>query len=201
MPRNVAAQLPPEQVRNIVAFLATRGAYPDYDELAALEIPDRRMSDTAATVVSREGMERAVDVMQAKAGCLKCHSRNHTPESNVFAPIIFNVGLKDKSLVRESIMTPYREVKPNYHSASVILKSGQVLTGKVLARNEDKLSLCVWDNTGSLAIREIPLNEVETEDGRLLVEESSVSIMPTDLDKLLSPVELDDIITLIYQLN
>jgi hypothetical protein len=45
------------------------------------------------------------------------------------------------------------------------------------------------------------LADVETEDGRPLIEQSKVSIMPADFDKLLTAQELDALLTLIHQLK
>ncbi len=201
MPRNVATELAPEQLRNIVGFLAGRGAYADYDEVAALEIPDRRTPETEHTQVRLQDMLLAEQTLQGKAGCLKCHSRHHVPESKVYAPGIFNVGLTDKLLLRESVVDPYKEIKPNYYSVNIELTNGQVKTGRLLTRTDDMVVLCTWDDKGELALEEISLTDVEEDDGRLLVEESKVSIMPTGFDKLLTKDELEAVLILIHQLN
>lgn len=201
MPVNVGAQLPPEKIRNIVGFLASRGASPDYEQIVALEIPDRRTPDQGVTKVDRVQMEQAVALMHDKAGCLKCHSIHHAPESKVYAPAVFNVGLVDKRRVEESVTAPHKEIKAGYHSASVVLQNGQVATGKLVSRDDDLILLATWDQQGNLSVREIPIDEVEEEDGRLLIEESPISIMPADFDKLLTREELESIFTVIHQLN
>ena len=201
MPRNVVAELPPDDVRNIVGFLASCGAYPDYEEIVKLQIPDRRTDQSQRTLVRLEDMELAEHVLRDKAGCLKCHSLHHVPESKVYAPGIFGVGLTDKQLLRESVVDPYREIKPNYHSANVVLQSGEIVSGKLMSRDEEHLTLCIRNDNGELMTRDIALADVETEDGQPMIEESPVSMMPTGFDKLLTPHELQAVLTLIHQLN
>ena len=136
MPRNVVAELPPDDVRNIVAFLASCGAYPDYDEIVNLQIPDRRTDQSQHTLVRLQDMELAEQVLHDKAGCLKCHSLHHVPESKVYAPGIFGVGLTDKQTLRESVVDPYKEIKPNYYSVNVVLQNGEVITGRLMSQDE-----------------------------------------------------------------
>ena len=42
MPGNLATVLSPDEIRNVVAYLVSRGGTPDYDEIRRLEIPDLR---------------------------------------------------------------------------------------------------------------------------------------------------------------
>ena len=201
MPQNVAAELAPEQLRNIIGFLSGRGAHPDYEEIAALEIPDRRPKTQDATVVRRADMEHAVELMRTKAGCLHCHSQYHTPESKVFSPGIFHVGLTDRQLVRESISNPNRQIKAGFHAANVVLKNGKILTGRLLTRNSQYLLLSVRTPAGTLDARRVPLTDVEHEEGQPLVVDSVQSIMPSDFGELLTNEEMESIVTLIRQLN
>lgn len=201
MPRNVGAELSPDELRNIVGFLASCGAYPDYDEIVRLEIPDRRPPDTATTIVRKEEMELAEQLLLDKGRCLNCHSRYHVPEAQVFAPGIFNVGLSDKQQLHQSIVDPHREIKAGYQSVSVILQNGKVVSGRLLSRTDAELMICVVDEQSQLSLQRVALADVETEDGQPLIEESSISVMPADFDKLLSEQELTALITLISQLN
>jgi putative heme-binding domain-containing protein len=201
MPRNVVAELPPDDIRNIVGFLASCGAHPDYEEIEKLPIPDRRTDRSEHTVVRLEDMELAEQVMRDKAGCLKCHSLHHVPESKVYSPGIFGVGLTDKQLLREAVVDPHKEIKPNFHSTSIELQSGEVVTGRLLSRSDEELEVVLTDETGQLVTRRIPIDQVERDGEELLIEPSPVSIMPTGFDKLLTPAELQAVLTLIHQLN
>ena len=201
MPRNVVAELPPEEIRNIVGFLASCGAYPDYDEIGRLEIPDRRTDQGTSTLVQLADMELAEDILKGKGTCLQCHALHSVPESQVYAPALFNVGLTDRKLVRESIVDPYKEIKPNYHSVNVVLQNGQIVNGKLMSQTADQLIVCVRDQNGELQLAPIAMDDVEKEDGQPLVEPSPTSIMPTGLEKLMTSDELESVLTLILQLN
>jgi putative heme-binding domain-containing protein len=201
MPRNVGAELPPDKLRNIVGFLASCGAYPDYSEIVRLEIPDRRTGADDSTIVRREEMELAEKILQDKGGCLNCHSRYHVPESQVFAPGIFNVGLSDRQQLHQSIVDPHREIKAGYHSVSVVLQNGKVVTGRLLARTDAELTICVVDQQNQPTLQRVAVADVEVEDGQPVIEESKISMMPSDFDKVLTEQELTALITLISQLN
>jgi putative heme-binding domain-containing protein len=184
-----------------VGFLASCGAYPDYDQIARLEIPDRRTPAGEPTAVRLEDMQLAEQVLREKGACLQCHRLHSVPECRIFAPALFNVGLSDVKQLHDSLVDPYKEIKPNYASVSVVLRNGQVVSGRLLSRTDRALTLCMRDDKNELALRDIPLAEVEQEDGQPLIEPSPTSIMPTGFDKLLTEDEIQALLTLIHQLN
>lgn len=200
MPRNVVANLSPDQVRNIVAFLASCGAFPDYDEIMRLEIPDMRREKEPVSV-DLEQMLLARHVLREKARCFECHSRHSRPEYKVFAPGLFSVGLVDPTVINESIVHPNKEVLDTYQSVNVLLENGQTISGKLISETDDHLIVFTWDPSGKLVPREIPLAEVEEEDGTRLILKSEASPMPTGFGDNLTPEELKAVITLIQQLN
>jgi mono/diheme cytochrome c family protein len=201
MPPNIIAQLTPEEVRNIVGFLASCGAYPDYGEIKRLEIPDRRTAHESVMVVSLEKMTTAEHVLRDKGACLQCHSVHSVPEYTTYAPGIFGVGLTDRQALRQSLIEPHKVVKPNYGSVNVVLSSGETLSGRLMKQHADRLVLCTRDDKNRTVVRDVALEDVAWEDGRPLIEKSDQSIMPTGFDKLLSAEEIDALLTLIGQLN
>ena len=74
MPKNIARDLAPDEIRDIVAYLASRGGTPRYDEIRTLEIPDLRPDQSTPTPVRRDQMQLAEHVLREKAACLECHS-------------------------------------------------------------------------------------------------------------------------------
>jgi putative heme-binding domain-containing protein len=201
MPQNVAAELPPEDIRNIVGFLASCAAYADFDQIAQLDIPDRRTPAGPPTPVRLEDMQLAEQVLRDKGACLQCHRLHSVPECRIFAPALFNAGLTDVKQLHESLVNPYKELKPNYASVSVVLANGQVVAGRLLSRTDQALTLRMRDDKNELVVRDIPLAEIEQEDGQPLIEPSPTSIMPTGFDKLLTEREIQALLTLIRQLN
>ncbi len=201
MPQNIARDLSPEEIRNLVAFLASRQATPQYDDILALNIPDLRQPRAAPTLVRREQMELAEQVLRDKGGCLQCHALFRNAEHLIFAPALFAVGLKDRQLVRESIVDPSKVVSPAYCTVNVALQSGKIVSGRLLTRNDQGLLLAVRDEEGHLVQQTVPMAEVEVEDGQPLIVQSSVSLMPSGFQELLTNEELDALVNMIDQLN
>jgi len=201
MPPNLAAELDPEEVRNIVGFLASCGTFPDYEEIMNLEIPDRRSGESESTLIRFADMELAENVLRKKGACLECHSLFSVPEGKIFAPGLFGVGLRDKKILRESLLDPHKEIKPEYTLVKVLLETGNVVSGQLISRTEEGLVLCTRDEQNRLVLQNISLDEVETEEGLPQIRESKISLMPEGFDKTLSNEEIDALINLIRQLN
>ncbi|MCA9138720.1 MAG: c-type cytochrome [Planctomycetales bacterium] len=201
MPANVAAELAPEEIRNIVGYLASRGAFPDYDEILGLEIPDRRSAAAEPTLVRHADMELAERVLREKGACIQCHSLDNSPEGAVFAPGLFGVGLGNAKAVRDSIIDPHRDIHPRYKMATVLLASGQIVSGNLVSRDDDRLTLCTKDSQNRLTMKEISLADIEHNNGQPVIKESQVSLMPEGFDKSLTEQEIDAVINLIRQLN
>ncbi len=201
MPRNVAAKLAPSEIRNVVAFLASRGGFPDYDEILRLEIPDRRRPASETRQVDRRDMELAEFVMKDKGQCFECHAMHSHPEYKVIAPGLFGVGLIESEKIRESLVNPHQDVAANYQTVTISLESGEIVSGRLLCRGRDPLLLAERDDQGQIRIREIPLSAIELEDGAPLIQPSPLSPMPAGFDQVLTAEEREAVIKLIQQLN
>jgi putative heme-binding domain-containing protein len=201
MPPNVGSELDPNDVRNIVGFLASCGAFPDYDKIMSLEIPDRRSDQTETTLIRLKDMQLAEHVLREKGMCLECHSLHSVPETKIHAPGLFGVGLSNKEAIHESVLDPHKEIKPKYASVTVVLENGLVVSGQLLSRTDARLVLCSRGEQNRLVLRDIPLADIEREDGRLQILESKISLMPTGFGKILTSEEIEAVINLIRQLN
>lgn len=200
MPKNVAHELSPDTIRNIVAFLASRGARPDYDEIQRLEIPDMQQ-DAVVRIVRRQDMELAENVLRGPGECLNCHSVYRNAEHQVFAPGLFDVGLVDEQLVRESIVDPNKVVSPAHVGIKMMLQNGQLVTGMLISRSDERIVLVARNEQNQPVVLEVAMSEIDQEDGQPMIRSSEISRMPTGLDKDLTPAELDAVITMIMQLN
>lgn len=201
MPSNIVAELPPEEIRHIIGFLASCGAFPDYDAVQQLEIPDRRTATTTEVVVSRENMEAAHQLLSGKGTCLECHSVYNVPEARFHAPALFGVGLSDTAAIRKAIVDPYAEIKPMYNTVQVALNSGEVMSGRLISRNSKELTLSLRKANGQLVSRRVSIDEIEHEEGNPVIIPATMSLMPNGFAELLTPDELNSIMLLINQLN
>jgi putative heme-binding domain-containing protein len=201
MPPNVVAELDPQEIRNLVGYLASRGAKPDYGEIRQLEIPDRRSEQLERRLIRLEDMQLAESVLRGKGSCLKCHSLYHVPEGKTFAPGLFGAGLKDATGIRESLLDPPKEIDPKYKSVKVLMENGQMVSGLLVSQSDEYLVLCTRDDLNQLILRDIPLTDIEQEEGQPQIHESNTSLMPTGFDKTLTDEEIKALINLIRQLN
>ena len=201
MPRGAVDGLTEKELRDLVAYLAGRGAVPDFEEILNLNIPDLSDEVPEKMSVRREEMLLAVDVLRNKGDCLQCHAVHNFPEYQVFAPALFGVGTTDPTLLKESIVDPHKVVSPSYRSDAVGLKSGDSASGKLIARTPEELVLFTRDEQSRLVQQQIPLDDVAQENGLAQIEKSQQSPMPADLGQLLTAEEIEAVITLIRQLN
>lgn len=201
MPNNVAAELAPEDIRNIVGFLASCDASPDFGNIKQLVIPDRRTTSSRSISVGREQMALAQQVLRDKGKCLECHSLHANPDDRIIAPALFGVGMTDRQQVHNSLLQPDHDIKPQYACVSVELTDGMTLSGQLLFRGADHLVLCLRGEQGQLVRRRVAFDEVATEDGHMLIHAAATSLMPTGFDKLLTAEEIEAVEVLIHQLN
>ncbi len=200
MPRNLATVMTPEEIRNVVAYVVSRGGSPDYTEIHALDIPDLSR-ETESRTVRREDMELAEQVLRGRSGCLQCHTLYRNAEYTVFAPALFGAGLSDETLLRESIVDPSKAVSPYHRWVNVYLANGKTVTGKLIERTEERLVLLERGDANDLVQVDIPMSDIEVEDDEVLILESETSPMPTGLDKILTEHELDVLVRMVRQLN
>ncbi|MCA9185581.1 MAG: c-type cytochrome [Pirellulaceae bacterium] len=203
MPKNVVAELSDRDIRNIVAYLASQGAEPNYREIERLGVPDLSQNVSCRTI-TRHDMEVAERAMREKGECLKCHSPNRNAEYSLNAPIIFGMGLTEEA-IRQSILQPDQVVAPYYHNVIVHRADGRIVTGKLIERNDDHVLLLVRNEKQEASPYFIPISEIQTDDdtptGSPLIQMSTTSPMPAGLDKQLSPEELNAIVLMLRQLN
>jgi cytochrome c2 len=200
MPRNVAHDLSPSTVRNIVAFLASQGASPDYDEIRRLKIPEYS-AERYPRVVRRDEMELAAQLLRQKAECLQCHSLYRNAEYQVFAPSLFGMGLTDVKQIKESIVNPNAVVSPAYAQVCAYLANGQVAVGRLISSSDQGVVLFTRNAAGGLTCLKLSASELDQDDGRPVVVPIPNSAMPAGFDKLLSDRELEVLVMLIRQLN
>jgi cytochrome c2 len=200
MPKNVAHDLSPESIRNLVAFLAGRGASPDYDEIRRMAIP-HLAAKQETRIIRLEDMELAENALRKKANCLQCHSLYRDAEYQLVAPSLFGLGLTDPAQIRESIVKPNEVVLPAYGSVSVPLANGAIASGRLISSTAQGIVLLVQDTRGQWVCRSFSSSDLERDPEVTEKSQPPGSPMPTGFDQLLTDRELDAIVTLIRQLN
>lgn len=87
----------------------------------------------------------------------------------------------------DAIINPSKVVSDQYRATKVVTDSGEILVGRVIAEDKEKITL-LTDPENSTKLRTIPLKEIES---RML---SEVSVMPKDLLNTLNQDEVLDLL-------
>lgn len=113
--------------------------------------------------------------------CANCHQL--FGEGAKVGPDLTSANRRDRDFLLVSLVDPSSVVRKEYVSLVVYTKAGQVLTGLPVSRDDNGLKLV--DAKGQTTI--IPQGEIEE------IQESTVSLMPEDLYRQLSPQQLRDL--------
>ncbi|MCA9192645.1 MAG: c-type cytochrome [Planctomycetales bacterium] len=201
MPRNFAERLSSTEIRNLVGFLATHQARPDYLEISQLDIPDTRQSSTEPIDLRLTEVQLAETVLRDKGQCLNCHALYAAPENQSFAPSLFAAGLKDEEHIRASILFPHKDVLPKYQVVNVLLQDGRIISGQLVSRSPDQVVLLTRDSQQRIVNSILPLSEIEDENGEPIIRPVNTSLMPEGYSQLLTTEEIDAVVKLIKLLN
>lgn len=126
----------------------------------------------------------------AERACLGCHQVDGVTE--LLGPNLKDVGKRlTRNEILEEIRKPSEKIKPSMMAVRVTKKNGQVLSGRVVGANENRLSLMLIGNN----VIDIPRHEIE----RTVNEKQS--LMYEGLLKGLSDTEKDALLDYIVTLS
>jgi putative heme-binding domain-containing protein len=183
-----SGQLPPELNFTAANILLTSADESLRTEAAKyLQLPasaDREPIPPLAELVARRGdAHRGKQIFQTTGTCFKCHIVRG--EGKNVGPDLSEVGSK---LARDaffvSILDPSAGISHNYESYVLVTTSGNVLTGLMVNRTDQAVTI----RTAEGIDQEIPTREIDE------LQKSKTSLMPADLQKLLSVQDLVDVV-------
>ena len=144
-----------------------------------------------AVLAKRQGDVVAGRTVYLEAGtCAKCHQVNGIGQN--VGPDLSEIGNKlSREAIYESILYPSAGISHNYESYSALTADGNVVTGLMVSQTPDEVTL-----KGADAIpRTFKRSEVEE-----LVKQD-VSLMPADLQKVLSEKDFVDLVEFLTTLK
>jgi putative heme-binding domain-containing protein len=149
--------------------------------------PDRqKVIDSLLYVVKTKGnAEAGKTVFQNH--CAKCHTYQGT--GNKIGPDLTGMAVHSKEHLLIEILDPSRSVEGNYRQYLIATKSGQVLTGLLVA--ESKTAVELLDAEGKKHV--LPRDEIEQ------IQGSPKSLMPEGFEQQLKPQELADLLEFLTQ--
>lgn len=176
-------------LKDVLAATLHTVQWKDLKEYAAKAFPlppgkDSKPLPPIAELASRQGdAVQGRIIFNTNGTCNKCHVVNGIGKE--VGPNLSEIGKKlSREALYESILYPSAAISHNYENWLIITIEGQILTGLLVS--ETDTSLRIKDEKGIL--REIPIVAVEER------RKQSVSLMPADLQKVMSTDELVDVV-------
>ena len=136
-----------------------------------------------------EDVRRGQLVFENKGGCLACHGVGM--HGSLVGPDLSNIGAQlMPEQLRDALLSPAREVRPQYQRYVAVTRSGETITGKLL--NQDRFSLQMLDVRGRL----VSLDKSKLREYHFAVTET----MPSYKDRL-NDQEVTDLVAFLSSLK
>jgi putative heme-binding domain-containing protein len=179
----------PDQLHDAVAAALAAAHSPAVREAAAAIFPAPPTKDStplpplSALMEMKGDSERGKIAFNTTATCAKCHQPN--PDGKDVGPDLSQIGDKlARQAMFESILFPSAAISHNFETSLIVTDDGSSHTGILVSQTDTELRL--KDENG--IIRAIPVGSIDS------LQKSDVSLMPSDIQKLLSAQELVDVI-------
>ena len=148
--------------------------------------PDERLREYEQYALTHSGdAERGRELFAREqvTKCLICHRIGE--RGGQVGPDLSRIGGKfDRPHLIESLLEPSRQIVEGYRPSLILLNNGRTLTGIVKERTERQLTLLDSD----AKIHTIATADIDRQ------ATADVSLMPTGLEKVISPEDLTDLV-------
>jgi putative heme-binding domain-containing protein len=179
----------PDQLKDALAAALNSAKSPSVRESAASIFPPSPSKGSTPLppldelVEMRGDAERGQSAFNNAGTCAKCHLVDGVGKD--IGPDLSAIGDKlPKQALFESILYPSAAISHNFETTSIVTDEGLVYSGILTSETDREVKL--KDENG--IIRTIPASAIEEN------EKLDVSLMSADIQKLLSPQELVDIV-------
>ena len=131
----------------------------------------------------RGNVEHGKVVFNTTGTCVKCHTVNHVGKE--VGPNLSEIGNKaTRDFLYESILFPSAAIAHNYETWRLELESGNVVTGIIVSETKDAISI----KTADAIVQTYKPSDIESK------TQLKVSLMPADLQKLMTTQDLTDVV-------
>lgn len=144
-----------------------------------------------STLVKKSGDHRNGRLVFNTTGtCHKCHVVNKVGRE--IGPDLSEIGSKlSRQAMFESIIYPSAGISHNYEAYSVVLASGTVVNGLITSRTDDSITVKGDD----AIVRTFAMDDVDE------VVKQKISLMPADLQKVMTEQEIIDVVDYLQTLK
>ena len=138
----------------------------------------------SAELAKRRGnAEHGKVVFNTTGTCVKCHTVNRVGKD--VGPNLSEIGNKaTRDFLYESILFPSAAIAHNYETWRLELENGNVVTGIIVSETKDAISI----KTAEAIVQTYKPSDIESK------TQLKVSLMPADLQKLMSTQDLVDVV-------
>lgn len=158
-------------------------------KFAAKEFPLPAAKDNAELpplpqlIAMRGDVERGKKAFETTGTCAKCHIVNG--QGKEVGPNLSEIGGKlSRQAFFESILFPSAGISHNYETYALQLANGTIVTGIITSRTDAEVTIKGAD----ALLRTFATDDIEE------IQKQDVSLMPADLQKVLSAQDLADIV-------
>jgi len=136
-----------------------------------------------ALVKMRGDVQNGAKLFATTATCNKCHIVRK--QGKEVGPDLSEIGSKlSREAMFESILYPSAGISHNYENYAVLLENGTAVTGLKTSESDQAITIVTSEGVNKV----IPQEEVEE------IRKLPISIMPNDLQKLMTVQELADVV-------
>jgi putative heme-binding domain-containing protein len=179
----------PDQLKDAVAATLAAARSPAVRDAAAAIFPAPPTKDStplpplSALIEMNGDSDRGKIAFHTTATCAKCHQPNG--DGKDVGPDLSQIGDKlARQAMFESILYPSAAISHNFETSLVVTDDGLSHSGIVVSQTDTELQL--KDENG--IIRAISMSSIDE------LRKSDISLMPSDIQKLLSAQELVDVV-------
>ena len=142
-------------------------------------------------LIARKGdAARGKSIFETTGTCAKCHIVNK--QGKDVGPDLSEIGSKlSRTAFFESILFPSAGIAHNYEQYSVVMDDGNVVAGLLISKTDEAVTIRNKDGIN----RTIPTGDIDE------IVKQKISIMPADLQKLLSEQDLVDVVEYLQTLK
>ncbi|MEW4530244.1 PVC-type heme-binding CxxCH protein [Maioricimonas sp. JC845] len=135
-------------------------------------------------LMTRKGdVQRGKLVFHSSATCATCHVVGKLGKD--VGPNLSEIGSKlSRQALLESILYPSAGISHNYESWSILTADGDVLTGIIVSETPDEIAI----KDAKAIVRTVKVEDIEDR------KKQEVSLMPADLQKVMSAQDLVDVV-------
>ena len=200
MPANVSVGLTEEDVLSLVGYLKTQNGTLDMGRLLSLRDKVETQAESDNTQVNLAAVEEGKQLFQTKGKCQDCHLLRDIPGMDLRAPSLLSAGHHDAEYLKQSIRDPSEHILLPYAEWQILLASGKQMRGRVLHEDENEIDL-LMTSSAPVALATIKKDDIDSENGELMITRSGISPMPKyGLDSL-SDDELNKIVAFLKTLR